>query len=125
MAIAGVFHEMVHAAPGYEKLRVQGLQKEKTYHLTSLEQKIRIGQFGNLLKHVVPISVSPNGMLLHTADAHYAMADGGEDRVASGAALAAGILLKPMFRGTGYTTDQRNQGDFGSNVYVIEPVEQA
>ncbi len=123
MAIAGVFHEQVHAAPGYEKLRVEGLQKEKTYHLRSLEQKIRVGQFGNLLKHVVPFSVSPNGVLIHTADAHYAMPDGGEDRVASGAALAAGILLKPMFRGTGYTTDQRNQGDFGSNVYIIEPTE--
>ena len=40
----------------------------------------------------------------------------------SGAALAAGIMLKPMFRGTGYSLDQRNQGDFGSNVYVVEPV---
>ena len=123
-AIAGVFHELVHAAPAYERLRVTGLQKEKTYRLRSLEQKIRVGQFGNLLKHVVPVSVSPNGLLLHTVDAHYSMPDGGEDRTATGTALAAGILLKPLFRGTGYTTDQRNQSDFGSNVYIIEPVEE-
>ena len=69
------------------------------------------------------MNVNPNGLLLSTVDAHYSMPDGGEDRIASGAALASGILLKPMFRGTGYTTDQRNQGDFGSNVYVIEPME--
>jgi alpha-galactosidase len=123
VTIAGVFHELVHAAPGYERLRIMGLQKEKTYRIHSLEQKLRVGQFGNLLKHVVPVNVNPHGILVNTADAHYAMPDGGEDRVASGAALGAGILLKPMFRGTGYSADQRNQGDFGSNVYIVEPVE--
>ena len=123
VTIAGVFHELVHAAPGYERLRILGLEKEKTYRIRSMEQKLRVGQFGNLLKHVVPFDVNPRGILVNTADAHYALPDGGEDRVASGAALASGILLKPMFRGTGYTTDQRNQGDFGSNVYIVEPVE--
>ena len=124
VTIAGVFHELVHAAPGYEWLRVAGLQKEKTYRIRSLEQKLRVGQFGNLLKHVVPVNLKPNGVIVSTADAHYAMPDGGEDKVASGAALAAGVPLKPMFRGTGYSLDQRNQGDFGSNVYIIEPVEE-
>ena len=123
VTIAGVFHNQVSAAPPYERLRITGLQKEKTYRIHSLEQKIRVGQFGNLLKHVVPVNVNPHGILVNTADAHYALPDGGEDRTASGAALASGILLKPMFRGTGYTTDQRNQGDFGSNVYIIAPVE--
>ena len=123
VTIAGVFHELVHAGPGYERLRVTGLEREKTYRIRSLEQTLRVGQFGNLLKHVVPFDVNPRGILVNTADAHYAMPDGGEDRTASGAALAAGILLKPMFRGTGYNTDQRNYGDFGSNVYIIESVE--
>jgi alpha-galactosidase len=72
---------------------------------------------------VVPVNVNPHGFLVRTADAHYALPDGGEDFTVSGAALAAGVMLKPLFRGSGYTTDQRNQGDFGSNVYVIEPRE--
>ena len=122
-AIAGVFHELVHAGPGYEQLRVTGLEGEKMYHVRSFEQRIRVGQFGNLLKHVVPFSVSPHGILVNTADAHYAMPDGGEEMTASGAALRGGIMLKPLFRGTGYNQEQRNQGDFGSNVYIIEPVE--
>ena len=125
MAIAGVFHELVHAGPAYEYLRVKGLDPEKTYRIQSLEQKIRVGQFGNLLKHVVPFSVSPHGLIVNAADAHYAMPDGGEDKKVTGAALASGVPLKPMFRGSGYSMDQRNQGDFGSNVYIIEPVEQA
>ncbi len=123
MAIAGVFHTLVSAGSGYERLRVTGLQKEKTYYLHSLEQKIRVGQFGNLLKHVVPVNLKPNGVIVSTADAHYALPDGGEEKTASGAALSAGVPLKAMFRGTGYGLDQRNQGDFGSNVYIIEPVE--
>ena len=41
----------------------------------------------------------------------------------TGAALAAGILLKPMFRGTGYDENQRTYGDFGSDLYIIEKAE--
>ena len=122
-AIAGVFHELVHASPGYERLRIADLDPEKTYRVRSLEQKIRVGQFGSLLKHVIPLNPSPTGVLIRTADARYAMPDGGQDVTATGAALAAGIMLKPLFRGTGYSLDQHNYGDFGSNVYIIEPVE--
>ena len=118
--IAGVFHTLVPAAPGYEQLRVLGLKPEGLYRVKSLAQSIRVGQFGNLLKHVLPVSVNPNGLLLHTADGHYSLPDGREDLLASGNALAGGILLKPMFRGTGYDENQRTQEDFGSNVYVIE-----
>lgn len=124
MAVAGVFHEIVHAGPGYEQLRVNGLDAQTLYHVRSLEQKIRIGQFGDLIKHVLPVAVNPRGLLVQTADAHYALTDGGEDLIASGEALRGGILLQPMFRGTGYDKNQRNQGDFGSTVYIIEPVAQ-
>jgi alpha-galactosidase len=118
--IAGVFHKLVDAAPGYEQLRVTGLKEDTLYSVKSQEQSMRIGQFGNLLKHVVPVSVNPNGLLLHVADSHYQMPDGAEELTASGGALASGILLQPMFRGTGYDKRQRTQGDFGSNIYVIQ-----
>ena len=124
IAIAGVFHELVHAGPGYEQLRVTGLEKDKLYRVTSLEQKIRVGQFANLLKHVMPFPVSPNGLIVNAADARYALPDGGEELTASGAALKSGVMLKPLFRGTGYDMNQRTQGDFASNVYVIEPIEE-
>ena len=118
--IAGVFHKLVDAAPGYEQLRVTGLKEDTLYSVKSQEQSMRIGQFGNLLKHVVPVSVNPNGLLLHVADSHYQMPDGAEELTASGGALASGILLQPLFRGTGYDKRQRTQGDFGSNIYVIQ-----
>ena len=123
VTIAGVFHTLVHAAPGYELLRLTELDPEKRYHVYSLKQSIRVGQFGNLLKHVVPININPNGALLRAADARFPLEDGSQDFTASGGALMSGVQLLPMFRGTGYDKNQRTQGDFGSNVYVIEEME--
>ena len=117
---AGVFHTLVEPAPGYEQLRLKGLDKTKHYHFRTRAQKIRIGQFAHLLKHVTPVSIDPNGAVLRTADKHYGLEDGVEGYHVSGAALTSGIILQPMFRGTGYDKNQRTQGDYGSNVYIIE-----
>ena len=120
--IAGLFHGLVHAAPGYEQLKVQGLEAEKVYHMYSLAQAIRVGQFGSLLKHVVPVNIDPNGLLLNIADRNISLKNGVEDMTLSGAALMSGVMLKPLFRGTGYDENQRTQGDFASDIYVIEEV---
>ena len=117
---AGVFHTLVEPAPGYEQLRLKGLEKGKRYHLRTRAQKIRVGQFAHLMKHVVPVNIDPNGMILRTADKVYGLEDGADGYRVSGAALTAGIRLSPLFRGTGYDKNQRTQGDFGSNVYLIE-----
>ena len=120
VTLAGVFHGLVHAAPGYEQLRVPGLEKDARYRVRSLEQSIRIGQFGNLLKHVAPVNIDPNGQLLRIADRHFTLPGGNEEWTVSGSALGSGILLRPQFRGTGYDKNQRTQGDFGSDIYIIE-----
>ena len=120
ITLAGVFHALVHAAPGYEQLRLTGLDKNKTYRVTSLAQAIRVGQFGSLLKHVAPVNIDPNGALLRIADRHFTLPNGAEALTVSGAALMSGILLKPLFRGTGYDGSQRTQGDFGSDIYIVE-----
>ena len=117
---AGVFHKLVGAASGYEQLRVKGLDMGKVYHLRTRAQKIRVGQFAHLLKHVAPVNLDPNGAILRTADKIYALEDGVEGYHVSGGALNSGIMLQPVFRGTGYDTRQRTQGDFGSNLYIIE-----
>ena len=123
VTLAGVFHRLVHAAPGYEQLRVEGLDKDRVYKVTSLDQAIRIGQFGGLIKHVSPVEIDPNGFVLRTVDRRFTMKSGVEDVTVSGAALMSGILLQPTFRGTGYDHSQRTHGDFGSDIYIIEPVE--
>ena len=118
--IAGVFYGLVHAAPGYDWLKLRQLEPDKRYAYTTREQKLRIGQFGCLVNHVSPVPLDPNGIVLRTADRHFNMEDGAQDGTATGIALMTGIPLLPLFRGTGYDTRQRSQGDFGSNVYIIE-----
>ena len=121
--IAGIFHGLQSAAPGYDRLRVFGLENDKGYTVQSQAQAIRVGQFGNLLKHVAPVSIDPNGAILRTVDRHYTLPDGKELYTVSGAALQSGITLMPRFRGTGYDKRQHTHADFGSDVYVIREAE--
>ena len=117
---AGVFHSLVDSAPGYEQLRLLGMDSSKRYHLRTRAQKIRLGQFAGLIKHIAPVNLDPNGGVARTADRFYGLEDGAEGYHVTGAALNSGIMLQPLFRGTGYDANQRTQGDFGSNLYIIE-----
>lgn len=120
--IAGVFRRLCDAAPGYEWLRLKGLEPEKRYHFHSRSQELRIGEFGALVKHVTPVDLNPNGLILRTADRHMTLPDGKQELIASGKALMSGVALLPLFRGTGYHAQQRTLLDFGSEVYLIEEV---
>ena len=117
---AGVFHGQMQPAPGYEQLRLRGMEPGKRYHLRTRAQKIRIGQFAHLLKHVAPVDVNPEGGVIAAADKRIGLEDGVEGYHVTGAALNSGIMLLPLFRGTGYDKNQRTQGDYGSNLYIIE-----
>ena len=117
---AGVFHGQMQPAPGYEQLRLRGMESGKRYHLRTRAQKIRIGQFAHLLKHVAPVDVNPEGGVIAAADKRIGLEDGVEGYHVTGAALNSGIMLLPLFRGTGYDKNQRTQGDYGSNLYIIE-----
>ncbi|MBP3478031.1 MAG: alpha-galactosidase [Oscillospiraceae bacterium] len=118
--LAGVFHGCSPAAPGWEYLRLKDLQRDTTYSFRSRPQALRVGQFGNLVKHVAPVELNPNGFILRTADKHITLPDGEHTGTASGSALTAGIPMLPAFRGTGYDANQRTQLDYGSNLYIIE-----
>jgi len=122
--VAGIFHRLVHAAPGYERLAPRGLKSGARYRVTSRPQTLRVGQFGALMSHVVPVEVNPNGALLRAADRHYVMPDAGQSFEATGAALGEGWGLVPLYCGTGYDKGIRAQSDFGSNVFEITEVEE-
>ena len=122
IVLAATFRRLVSAAPGYETLRLKNLVPNARYHYVSNPQKLRIGQFGSLVKHVAPVNLDPNGFLLRTADRHITLPDGTLEGTASGDALMAGLRLLPNFRGTGYDANQRTLMDFGSELYIIEEV---
>ncbi|MBR5310679.1 MAG: alpha-galactosidase, partial [Oscillospiraceae bacterium] len=121
--LAAVFRKVLPAAPGYEKLRLKNLDKTKVYNFSTFAQKLRVGQFGSLIKHVVPVNLDPNGFILRTADKLITLPDGNQEFKASGAAFEAGIMLFPLFRGTGYDKEQRTLTDFGSELFIIEEAE--
>ena len=122
MHLVGLFHRLIHAAPGYERLYARHLNPDSTYQVISRPQTLRVGPFGSLLSHVSPVSINPNGMVLRTADRHYTMTDGAQKINSSGAALMSGWMLPPHFTGTGYDQNGRMQSDFGSNLFEIREV---
>ena len=87
--------------------------------MQSRPQLLRVGRFGGLLKHITPITISPDGPVVRIADRRYRMRDGDFSAVCSGAALKAGLPISKRFSGTGYDGAFRMQGDFGSNIFVI------
>ena len=118
-AVAGLFHELVHAAPGYERLYPRGLEPDKVYSVLSRRQLLNAMKFGGLLRHVLPIRVKPDGAVVRAAGKMYRMNDAVRECDATGAALMSGMSLNARFMGTGYDPGMRMQGDFSSNIYVI------
>jgi len=117
--LVGLFHELVHAAPGYERIFPVGLEKDTQYTVSSREQLLNAGKFGGLLKHVLPVKVKPDGLAVRMAARQYRMADAVRDCRVSGAGLMSGLSLNARFMGTGHDPGMRMQGDFSSNIYVI------
>ena len=118
--LAAIYQKYKAACPGRDRLDVPGLKPDKLYSIQSREQHLRISRFGGLVKHIMPIHLKPDGFILRTANKYYAMKDGTESYTASGAMLAEGINLAMQYEGSGYDSNLRILGDFGSSLYVIK-----
>lgn len=117
---AGLYQKYKAACPGRDRLDVPGLAPEKLYTIESRDQYLRISKFGGLIKHILPIHLNPDGLILRIANKYYPMKDGKENYVASGAALEEGINLAMQYEGSGYDPNLRILGDFGSSLYLIK-----
>lgn len=121
-AAAGFFQTLQHAVEGYDYIKVLGLNKEERYQVQTKEQFLYISRFGGLMKHVLPVELDPNGLILRTANRHYTLKDCVETYEADGAMLEAGILLNNQFAGSYYNEQTRLLGDYGSSLYLITSV---
>ena len=74
------------------------------------------------MKHVLPVELNPEGVILRTANRHYTLKDCVEEYEMTGAALADGALLNNQFMGSYYNSSTRLLGDYGSNLYVVEEI---
>ena len=102
---------------------VAGLERDKLYKVAAKEQNVYLRSFGELIKHLLPFSLNPNGFAFRAADSLVNLVDGAEKYTARGDMLMEGIRLENQFLGTGYHPNIRVLGDFGSNIYSIEAIE--
>ena len=122
-AIAGSFQTLSEAAESNDVLLLAGLDQAKKYRVKTKPQRIFIRRFGGLVNHLLPFTINPNGTLFRWADRLYAMQDCVETYSASGNTLMQGVHLNNQFVATGYNNHVRMLGDFGSNLYEIEAVD--
>ena len=123
-SLVALFHKLIPASPGHEWLYAAALAPHHLYSVESRQQGLRISRFGGLIKHITPIELEPNGLILRTADHHRRMDDGSDSFRCSGAALQAGVPIAQRFCGAGYQETLRVQGDFLSNLYLIRPLKE-
>ena len=118
--IAGLFQTMAPACDGDDNLSVPYADSHKVYTVKSLQQWLKISRFGSLIKHITPVPLRSDGIVIRTVDKHYSLPDGHEEYECTGAALMGGISPAMQYAGTGYNENLRILGDFGSNIYIIE-----
>ncbi len=119
-SICAHFQRGYNASPAGDIMPIRGLEPEKKYHVRSREQNVYLKSFGELIKHILPFSLNPEGFIFRTANSLVNLVDGVEDYEASGAMLMEGLRLENQFLGTGYHPNLRLLGDFGSTMYTIE-----
>lgn len=118
-AVLAFVQTLARAGDSNDVLSIKGLDESQNYVLETVPQKVAISRFGGLLKHISPVKLKPDGYLLRTVNRHYALTDGALSFAASGAALRSGVGLNNQFIGTGYHSDLRLWGDFGSQMYTV------
>jgi alpha-galactosidase len=122
MAATGFFQTLSKAAESSDKLIVTGLN-DGMYTISSRPQRLYLERFGGLIKHILPVALNPEGLLVHAANRHYSLMDCIEEYKCSSEGLSAGIPLCSQFSGTGYNEKVRMLGDFGSNLYITKKID--
>ncbi len=124
-AVALLMQGQAEAAEGNDILRLEGLEPDARYRVTARPQAVFLKGFGGLVKHILPLRLKPDGLVLRTANRLFSLTDGRQTMETTGRVLRYGVALDRQFIGTGYHKDLRMWGDYGSTLYVIEQVEAA
>ena len=123
VAITGFFQTEAVASESFDRLRLMGLDPNQKYKVTTHQQRLFIKRFGGLAKHILPVTLNPEGAVMRTINKYYSLKDCVETQTAYGKALMDGIMINTQYQGTGYNDKTRLPGDFGSNLYVVDSVE--
>lgn len=119
-AVTGLFQTVSTAAEGFDRLRFAGLDACAKYRVQTKPQRLPVKRFGGLVKHLLPVTLDPEGFILRTANKFISLHDAVERYDAYGSVLMDGIQLNNQFIGFYYNDKTRLLGDFGSSLYVVE-----
>lgn len=122
-AVTGFFQTQTTASEGFDRLTLMGLAPECKYQIKTRPQSLYIKSFGALVKHILPVTLNPEGILLRTANKLYCLTDCVEEYTAYGQTLMDGLLLNNQFVGSYYNNQIRLLGDGGSSLYVSQTIE--
>jgi alpha-galactosidase len=118
--ISGLFQTLATASESPDRLTVpvSSVCADAKYVVRTRPQSLFISRFGGLVKHILPVGLDPDGVILKAINRVYRMTDCVEEYTVCGRALADGIQLNNQFMGSNYNEHTRLLGDFGSNLYV-------
>ena len=123
-AILGIFKTLEQPNSGFEKIKMNILDKNYTYKVVNRTQYFNIKKFGYLIKHALPIKINSNGLLFHILSNNYLYETERIDLEISGDKLINnGFISKQNFVGTGINEEVRMMGDFGSRMYYFKALE--
>jgi alpha-galactosidase len=71
---------------------------------------------------MLPVQIKPDNPLLRLTGKFYTLPDSAESYTATGRQLQVGVMLNTHYSGTGYNSNVRMLGDFGSHMYLIEAI---
>lgn len=108
----------------YANYKAKGLDEETLYDFYSLERKINIKEFGDLVNTVAPVHVRQDSPM-HNVIAKFVKMDSAVEKhtMYGDALMYAGVKLKQGFGGTGFNDEVRYFQDFSSEMFFIEDIE--
>lgn len=117
--LVGHYQVGSRAASAPEPLAITGLAPSRRYRVRALPQATSLRSLGGLVSHALPVKLSGHGLPLTVLDWFRSLDDRPQEYVGTGSALAL-TQLDPLF--DGQDTTARLVGDYGSALYLIEPV---
>lgn len=121
-SLAGFFQTLSTASESNDFLPLEGLDPVVRYSISTRPQSLFIKRFGDLIKHILPFPLSPDGFIMRTVNKLYCLTDCVEKYEGYGDMLLTGIKLNNQFTGSYYNNKTRLLGDYGSNIYVIDKI---
>ena len=120
-ALLGYYQKLQKPNPGFEQLRLYGLDPDSIYKLETRLQYFNIKVFGELVNHVSPVYIKADSVVQTLVSNNYMLEADVESIEAFGDELMyAGFRPNHQFTGSGYTEKTRLIGDFGSRLYYIK-----